>query len=427
MKWVFIIATFLSFEFAVADSTVKINLSELMGGVHDTKTDPPQKDCDCDDTSTAAKELDQLTFDTISSKISNELNTKRTVSPFMKDCFEQMGESVPNSFEAAIRFGVSAHLTTERDHEYEAIKAYGVEKFEKKISLISAPMCTEFDDYFSAGSSETKQKVATKFKAKQLQFATTFNTLRTAYLESKINKMPPDEIRKRKLALEKFYYAFLASLAEHESLSTADLSHSDSASESISTLYKIEDYTRPEGVKFYSDPYQTDTKSKYNIGLFQFSANRTGNIHPCVQSWNQSFGSKFNKCRIKLKNNGEAMQLLGASDQVFNAFCGASKLVQSKAIQINTPNFEVGSKKRRRTPSQNFIEDRGLKAPKDRCFSPFSTTLHTYNHFGTLGHTIFFNNSGKSISQSSAKDNLSNVANTNTSRVINDSLTALSQ
>lgn len=388
-------------------------------------TNAPNEDCNTNDN----HEFDVVSFENISSNISSKLKTKRAVTPFMQTCFKQMGLTAPDSFQDAIRFSVKSHFE-ERSNQYSVLSLFGTKDFKQKVSLISSPMCTDFDAYFVAGSSDTGQKVANKFKDKQVNFAKAYNQLHYSYIEAIEKKLPDKQIAKRRERIEKFYYSFLASLAQHESLSTANTSSSSDNAKKISKFYEVEDYTKAKGVKFYYDKYQSNEHSAYNIGLFQFSADRRGNISPCVESWNKTYAKKYPKCKIHTSSNKQAFQLLAASDQIFNAFCGASKLIQSKAIQINSPVYEAGSKKRRRTPEVNTVynektKKRTLKEPKNRCFSPFAFTSHTYNHFGTLMHTVFVDKNGRSVSRSVAEKDISKVKSTNTIQVIDHALEAI--
>lgn len=385
----------------------------------------PKAKCFCEDEIIA---LDQQSFENISANISDKLTKSRAISPFMSTCFESMKRNAPKNFQEAIRFGLNAHLTSKIDNHYSVLGVYGVDKATSKVSLTSAPMCTDFDSYFVAGRDSTKQKIAYKFKETQMKFARGYNTLRTDLDDAVKLKLPSEEITKKRQRLEKFFYSFMASLAEHESLGDPNVSSSQNAATAVNTTLGVANYSRPNDVKFYSDRWQSDPNSKFNIGLFQFSPNRNGNIHPCVESWNKIYGKYYSQCRINLNNNADAVKLIGASDQIFNAFCGSSKILQSKMVQINTNEYEAGSSKRRRTPKQNAFEGEDsmqLKSSDRRCWLPFSYSKHTYNHFGTLGHSVYLNSNGQQVGGDQVQANLSNVTETNTTQVIDEMFQSL--
>jgi hypothetical protein len=411
------------------NQNLNLDISSTQEATNNTVS-APNKDCDEDE----ANELDQVGFDDISVNISRKLITKRTTSDFMKTCFKQMGQDIPNSFQEAIRFAVKAHLADEKGAEFSVLSSYDAGNIKKAVSLISSPMCTETDAYFISSSSSAKQKVSTMFKDKQNNFAKAFNKLRADYLKAVADKKDQTTINQRLERIEKFYYSFLATLAQHESLSTANGKSSKANATKTTDKYNVGNYTKPDGVKFYYDKKQSNEHSKYNMGLYQFSSNKGGNTKPCVQSWNKAFAKKYPKCKINTPAHADLFKFLAAPDQIFNAFCGASKLVQSKTVQINTDQFERYKSRRRRTHIANTIVDkktkaRKLKAPKDRCFSPFSYTLHTYNHYGTLGHTVFLDENGKTVERSDIRydkdGNITNVKATNTTKVIDHMLDAM--
>ena len=117
-------------------------------------------------------------------------------------------------------------------------------------------------------------------------------------------------------------------LSYTESLTTAD----SSRSYRVADKYAPSDYRKPEGVKFYEDPYQ-DEASKLNIGLFQFTPTWYGNVNPCIRNWNAWFPS----CSVGAKpSKSSLIRKFGSSYQTFNAFCGVNKFVQTFAIQQNT-------------------------------------------------------------------------------------------
>lgn len=363
-----------------------------------------------------------LSIDEISESIGPELLKERIISEQMRGCFAQMNKDLPTTFQDAIAFAIDSHLTHERSNEFGVLNYYQAGEFKKPISLINSPMCEEVDEYFVGGTSNIKNEVTRKFGDKQIAFEKAFNKLRNDYIQAVKENRSPSYLSAKLNDLKKLYYSLLASMAQHESLSTADSSSSRSNAGEAASFYGLKDYSKAPGVKFYFDKWQSDPHSKRNIGLYQFSASAAGNVSTCIKSWNQTFGDQYSRCKINIKgknDNGELVRLLGASDQVFNAFCGASKLVQSMGVQVNSSVSRKG--KRQRVHKNNISKDGSPKASENRCVSLFSHTLHTYNHFGTLGHTVLLDRNGN-ITKTS---NVNNISSTNTSKLIDETLGAI--
>ncbi len=167
------------------------------------------------------------------------------------------------------------------------------------------------------------------------------------------------------IELLKHWQRLFFCLGYKESLSTADSTNSYK----VARKYAPSGYQKPEGVKFYEDPYQNEA-SKLNIGIFQFTPNKFGNISPCLRSWRKMYP----KCQIY--NEESFTPILGSSYQSFNAFCGVHKLVQTFSVQAHTT-------KRRNTHPEN-LENGKLKLPKKRCVTPHFYAGWAYNHFGPL-------------------------------------------
>lgn len=172
--------------------------------------------------------------------------------------------------------------------------------------------------------------------------------------------------RKRYL---KNWNSMMMCLAYIESLPTAD------TDESFQVAKKhAPDFKKPGGVEFYEDDLQPETSS-LNIGLYQFTPRTTGNVYPCLLSWNQIYK---NKCEISPKLNEQQMiRVLGSGYQTFNAFCGVNKIVQVFSIQINTNKPE-------NTHPSNLLSNGQLKVEAERCVSPFFSSRLSYNHYGPL-------------------------------------------
>ena len=158
-------------------------------------------------------------------------------------------------------------------------------------------------------------------------------------------------------------------LAYHESLTTADSQDSTHVAEK-----HVPEFKKPSGVEFYEDDLQPETSS-LNIGLYQFTPKSTGNVYPCLESWNTYYG---NSCGVKKTATDQQMiYMLGSGHQSFNAFCGVNKVVQMFSIQINT-------EKPLNTHPNNVLANGQLKSAEDRCVSPFFSARLSYNHFGPL-------------------------------------------
>lgn len=401
-------------SYANEDLKNVIRDSENLKSISSATSSPTEDDCD-----EPQHQLLNVSIQEISEKIGPELSKKRTSSNFMRNCFAQMERPVPDSFEAAIEFAVDSHLIDERKNEFGVVGAYQANTFKKPISLTNSPMCETVDVNFIAPSKSIKKQTVTKFQNKQIAFEKTYNNLRESYLLAIQENQPKDVIQAKLDNLKKFYYSLLASTAQHESLSTADNTTSRRRADEFASAYNVTDYSKAPGVKFYFDPTQGNVHSKRNIGLYQFSSNREGNVSTCIKSWNKTYGENYPSCNLNIKQNKDLFRMLAASDQVFSAYCGASKLVQSLGVQVNSTVAFKGI--RQRTHKDNINKNGTPKAPENRCVSLFSYSLHTYNHFGTLGHTVKIDSNGEITNTS----NINNVESTNTSKLLDETLEAL--
>ena len=200
------------------------------------------------------------------------------------------------------------------------------------------------------------------------EFAAQFNRARERYQRA-LFSASAFEARDEILRL---YGRLSGCLAYTESLSTADSSASKRIAEDVAPV----DYVRPSGVLFYLDAAQSDPDSRLNIGLYQFSPVRSGNIQACIQNWNSlyPFDAINRSSRVD-----EMIRKLGESSQLFNAFCGIDKILQSFFVQVNTTAVK-------RTHPENRFLDRdghaaGIKPPRERCVS-LHFNRQAYNHFG---------------------------------------------
>lgn len=218
-----------------------------------------------------------------------------------------------------------------------------------ETSLLSHPLCEDFD---KTNIKDILKKIPSQEVIDKMNnFSKISNSLRNKPKEFKY-----------------FWKKTFSCLAYTESLTTADTKSSYS-------LAKKFNYTKPQGVKFYDDPYQSED-SRYNIGLYQFTPNSKGNIHPCIENWNLLF-----ECKIDPKSSQkELIKILGSGQQVFNAFCGVNKIVGTFAIQQNT-----------KSNKSIFKTEEGKPVGK-RCVTPFIYSGWGYNHFGP-----FQNSTGENL------------------------------
>jgi hypothetical protein len=170
-------------------------------------------------------------------------------------------------------------------------------------------------------------------------------------------------------SFQKHWGKFFGCLAYTESLTTADTS----TSRNVASQYAASSYTKPDGVKFYIDPVQSQA-SKLNIGLFQFTPTYGGNINPCVKQWNKEYPS----CSIDGRTTDDMINAVGSAGQRFNAYCGVHKLLQTFFVQSH-------SSQTKRTHPSNFAG--GMKSPELRCVTPHIHASLGYNHFGPLQNT----------------------------------------
>lgn len=192
------------------------------------------------------------------------------------------------------------------------------------------------------------------------QFVDTVNSLRSEIINGDM---------KAKAELLTLWSRFFSCLAYTESLSSAD----SKTSASVALKYSPSGYRKPAGVEFYEDKAQP-IESRLNIGTFQFTPNRNGNIGPCIKAWNK-LHNQNPSCLIDSKaTQADMIKILGSSFQSFNAFCGVHKLIQTFSIQVNTNKSSA-------THPSNIVNGK-LKSYEQRCVSPHFQAGKAYNHFG---------------------------------------------
>ncbi len=315
-----------------------------------------------------------------------ELTKPRSVSSFTDTCLKSLKKISPKNFKESISLAVQLNAEPgENALSSHISKTYNSEKWTSDVGLYSHPMCESLDEKLTVRDSSDKKARAKRVKGPMSSIPKHFNKVRSLYL-SAVAKKDKSNAAKYKALLDQFYTTLMGVLANHESLSTADNKSSKGHASSFGSKYGVSKFKKPPGVKLYYDKAQTKEDSKRNVGLYQLPM--SGNVAACVKAWNDRVGSKSKSCKITKSSKKDMFLLNSASDQLFNAFCGANKLVQSFGVQVNTNKFEVYSGKARRTHKDNLDpKTKKLKDGSKRCVSLFTHTSNTYNHFGTLGFT----------------------------------------
>jgi hypothetical protein len=314
----------------------------------------------------------------IDAKQAEDMGRVRESDAKIDACEKDEKGNSPKSFAASIERAVSDHLEIEtKDAEGKSLSLVMMGNIGAEfklpspgvpVSLASHPMCAVTGTSLDATLRNDSSPEAVYFAD---SFAQKYNHIRA--------QMRAGEPHSRR-AMEKLWGRFFGCLAYQESLTTADTK----GSISIAGKFGVE--VKPSGVKFYFDPWQSEPLSQFNVGLFQFSANVSGNLYPCVQSWNARM--KDAACKVTSKDpvRNAAKQLLIQKDlipllasprQAFSTYCGANKIAQTFFLQVNTSSAK-------RTHSRNLVNDK-LVAPAERCVS-----LHikdAYAHFGPLINT----------------------------------------
>lgn len=268
------------------------------------------------------------------------------------------------SFSDRIAYYVNEHTKKTRPHLAQLAPFYSVPSQLNQhieMSLTSHPLCRVTHSTLS--QTIGAQRVPNQTVINQLdQFSRKHNSLRQRVIN--------DQDIDAEIELNQLWTRFMSCLSYTESLTTADIN----SSRSVASRYAPNGYTKPSGVKFYEDPLQPQV-SRLNIGLFQFTPNAGGNINPCIRHWNE----KNSSCQIsRSSSQSELIRILGSGYQTFNAFCGVNKILQTFSIQANTSSTNS-------THPDNFQS--GMKAPQNRCVTPFFWSGRAYNHFGPLMNT----------------------------------------
>lgn len=359
----------------------------------------------------------EICDETYLDKSEEQLSSKRVLSSFMAKCFESLpGFNAPKNFSEAIELAVEFNIPPQDNmlSKTNVLEIYNVNSisdnnnptghnWESKVGLFSHPMCENIDKYFIARNSSSKHSYISKVEDKIKKFTNGYNSIYREYTLALAIKKNPQEMKTIYAKMKKFYYGMLTTMAKKESLSDADSHLTKNADAKQSTeFYKYfggsGDYSRPKGVKFYFDDQQSSEISKRNIGLYQFSP--TSNIDDCFRAWNNTVGKRSQTCKIDFPNDRSKMKLqkflqTAASDQIFNAFCGANKIVQSYGVQVNAKTFKNPNATSMQLMHKDNVLGKGqIKNPKDRCISPFAFSGNAFMHFGVLGFTDDRNTKG---------------------------------
>lgn len=259
-------------------------------------------------------------------------------------------------FAERITFFVSEHMKDIKPKIEGIGSYYSVSQVVEPSGLIRHPMCNVTASTLSAtlGSSRVPSS-ATILKANT--FVDRYNSARQLWLSGN---------HEGKRQVQKLWTRLFSCLAYVESLSSADTSRSYS----VANSYAPSGYRKPAGVSFYEDPAQ-DAASRLNIGLFQFTPTSSGNINPCLKTWNSIYPS----CSVNASGSqSEMIRLFGSGWQTMNAFCGVNKVLQTFSIQLNTSSSSA-------THPYN-VKSGKLVPSNERCVSLHFRAGAAYNHFG---------------------------------------------
>lgn len=275
-----------------------------------------------------------------------------------------------DTFADRIAFYAGAHFQPRKARLESIGSLFDMPTDQNKIlatSLVSHAMCTVSSETLAQtlGDKKVPQK---KTIEKINEFVNEFNRSREKFLAGDLEGQ---------LEMHRQWSRVFMCLAYNESLTTADRPQSDT----LAQKYAPSDYRRPAGVLFYEFKNSSSVTS-LNLGLFQFTPDSKGNIHPCVRQWNDIYP----QCSLSNSaTQAEAIRMFGSSLQTLNSFCGTGKATETFSVQVNTSNAK-------RTHPSNLLPSGQLKAPQDRCVSIHFSAGQAYNHFGS-----FQNSSGKNL------------------------------
>lgn len=306
-----------------------------------------------------------LIAQSVDAKFSDDELLKVRVSPSHSTDMCMGYKSVDqNTFVDPLAEMVQRHLKTQPIYDEVFARVYKLQENPTPVSLMSHPMCIVDHESLKKITRKTPD-IDTVHMVNQV--ALIFNGHRARALRGSEDSVQD---------LQKFWLKLTSCLGYSESLGTADLP----ASRSIASRYAPRTYNKPEGVKFYYDRAQRNINSRLNIGLFQFSPLASGNVSPCIYNWNRDVASVKPECHINpAANKNEMINILGASRQVFNAYCGVNKILQNFYTQVNTTSPKLSF--------ETNVVGGALKDPSQRCVTMHMKSGLAYNHFGPFQNT----------------------------------------
>lgn len=274
-----------------------------------------------------------------------------------------------DTFAEAIGWGVEEAFKSSNQHlnvvsysNWDPFNMYRDGSF-SEVTLMSHPIC-------ETSKTTLRRTLSSKTIAAKMPDDQTIRHIQT--FTERHNSLRKRAIRgneEAKTDLKKLWGTLMTCLSYIESLGDPDTQ----ASKNIARRIGPDDYSKPQGVKFYFDPNQPPV-SAFNIGLYQFSRSSKGNVQGCIRKWND----RNPNCQLPRKASDDEMtRILGSSRQSFNAFCGANQVLNTFGTQVNTWDTHYTSR-------QNVGANGKLKPAAERCVSPHFRTRRAYNHFSPL-------------------------------------------
>jgi hypothetical protein len=324
-----------------------------------------------------------------------ELQEVRTGQPgYVDACVTDLKES--NTFSERIGYFVHQRMTPRIVEHYvktgnDPIDVYQLFDIPKTdtlaTGLMSHVMCIDTEASFQAQLTHVPMKPvitdngtfqkdeAGKYvmvpDAETLQLAQKFETLYNTYRTSALGT-------KDSTQLQGLWVRLMDCLAYSESLDGPNSGRADLLAQKYRPIDEAgEPSPKPLGVEFYMDTTPDPKVRQLTIGLFQFTPGAVANQYPCATAWNEEYPS----CKVDPSNSKTHTWALSSPYQTYNAFCGTDKIVESFFTQVNATTAK-------RTNLLNISADGTLKAPQDRCVTPFFKANLTFNHFGPLQNSF---------------------------------------
>ncbi len=235
-----------------------------------------------------------------------------------------------------------------------------------QAQLTHVPMKAAVDDDGNLQKDATNKAIMVP-DPETLKLAQKFETLYNKYRDSALSTQDST-------SLQGLWIRLMDCLAYSESLDGPDSNRAETlAQKYLPTDDSGNPSSKPAGVEFYMDTTPDPNVRQLTIGLFQFTPGAIANQYPCATAWNKVYPS----CKVEPSNSKNHTLALASPYQTYNAFCGTDKIVESFFTQVNATTAK-------RTNLLNVSPDGTLKAPQDRCVSPFFKANLSFNHFGPL-------------------------------------------